>query len=58
MARRKPTAYNAGNASPGGRMPAVIASVRNRRGLTVLALVLIIIAVIVAVVLISRYVAV
>lgn len=58
MARRKPNAYNAGNASPGDPMPAILAPVRNRRGLTVLALVLIIIAVIVAVVLISRYVAV
>jgi len=39
-------------------MPAILAPVRNRRGLTVLALVLIILAVIVAAVLISRYVAV
>jgi len=58
VARRKPTAYNAGNASPGDPMPAILAPVRNRRGLTVLALVLIILAVIVAAVLISRYVAV
>jgi hypothetical protein len=57
VARRKPTAYNAGTFSPGDRMPA-IAPLRSRRGLTVLALLLIILAVIVAVVLISRYVAV
>ena len=39
-------------------MPDLAAPLRNRRGITVLALVLLVIAVVVAVVLITRYVAV
>lgn len=58
MARRNPPAYNAGGLNPEGRMPDLAAPLRNRRGITVLALVLLVIAIVVAIVLITRYVAV
>jgi hypothetical protein len=58
VAGRKPTAYNAGNSSPARRMPGITTAFRNRRGLTVLALVLLVIVLVAAVVLISRYIAV
>ena len=55
---RNPFAYNPGESTPEDRILELIPVLRNRRGITVLALVLLIILVIAVVVLVSRYLAV
>jgi hypothetical protein len=55
---RNPLAYNPGVSTREDRMLELIPVLRNRRGITVLALVLLIILVVAVVVLVSRYVAV
>jgi hypothetical protein len=55
---RNPLAYNPGVSTPEDRMLELVPALRNRRGITVLALVLLIILVVAVVVLVSRYVAV
>ena len=58
MVGRKPSAYNPEVSFLEECMLEVVALLRNRRGITVLALVLLIILVVAVVVLVSRYVAV
>jgi hypothetical protein len=55
---RNPLAYNPGVSTSEDRMLELVPALRNRRGITVLALVLLIILVVAVVVLVSRYVAV
>ena len=55
MVGRNPFAYNPEDSTPEDRMLDLIHALRNRRGITVLALVLLIILVIAVAVLVSRY---
>jgi hypothetical protein len=55
---RNPPAYNPAGPTLEERMPELISTLRNRRGITVLALVLLIILVVAVAVLVSRYMAV
>jgi len=55
---RNPFAYNPEDSTPEDRVLEIIPAVRNRRGITVLALVLLIVLVVAVAVLVSRYLAV
>ena len=58
MVGRNPPAYNPEDSTLEEGMPELVSTLRNRRGITVLALVLLIILVVAVVVLVSRYLAV